>query len=133
MANVTYPTRDEILALETSYWEAMKRKDGKGTAALSGKSCLVTGAKGVMVIDKAKMGAMTEDGKWELRSFDLEDVQMVTPAPDVAIISYIARQSVVMDGKSMEMRAADSSTWVRGAQGWECHGHSETMLDAPET
>ncbi|MEO5615429.1 MAG: nuclear transport factor 2 family protein, partial [Cypionkella sp.] len=72
------------------------------------------------------------DGNWELRSFDLEDVQMITPAPDVAVLAYTARQTVVMDGKSMEMRAADSSTWVRGAQGWECHGHSETMLDAPE-
>lgn len=132
MANKTYPTHDDILALETSYWDAMKRKDGKETATLSGKTSLVTGAKGVMSIEKAKMGAMTEDRNHELRSYQLEDVQVLTPAPDVAIIAYTARLSVVADGKPMEMRAADSSTWVRGAQGWACYGHSETVLDATQ-
>ena len=36
-----------------------------------------------------------------------------------------------MNGKPAEMRAADSSTWVRGPKGWECHAHSETLLVAP--
>ncbi len=31
------PTKDEIIALEKDYWEAMKRKDGKRTAQISGK------------------------------------------------------------------------------------------------
>ena len=31
------PTRDELIALETSYWEAIKAKDGKRTAALSAR------------------------------------------------------------------------------------------------
>jgi hypothetical protein len=38
------PTRDELIALETSYWEAVKAKGGKATAALSGS--IVTGARG---------------------------------------------------------------------------------------
>ena len=53
---------------------------------------------------------------------------MVVPAPDVAIIAYTLRQNVTMGGKKQELRAADSSTWVRGAKGWECHAHSETFL-----
>ena len=28
----------------------------------------------------------------------------------------------------LDMRAADSSTWIRGPNGWECHAHSETVL-----
>jgi len=32
------PTKDEIIALEKDYWEAMKRKDGKRTSQLSAKS-----------------------------------------------------------------------------------------------
>lgn len=31
-------TKDDILELEQSYWDAMKAKDGKATAALSGKT-----------------------------------------------------------------------------------------------
>lgn len=33
-----------------------------------------------------------------------------------------------MDGSTKEFRAANSSTWVQGPQGWECHAHSETIL-----
>ena len=122
------PTKEEILALETSYWEAMKRKDGARAAQLSGKSALVTGANGVMTIAKEKMGQMTEEGKWTLESYNFDKVEVVAPAADVAIIAYTVTQNVTMDGKPQTMRAADSSTWIRGADGWECHAHSETFL-----
>ena len=124
----TTPTKDEVVALERDYWDAMKRKDGKRTAQLSGKSSLVTGAKGVMTIAKDKMGKMTEEGNWKLDSYKFADVEVVTPAPDVALIAYTVTQNVTMDGKKQTLRAADSSTWIRGANGWECHAHSETTL-----
>jgi len=122
------PTKDEIVALEKSYWDAMKKKDGRLTAELSGRTSLVTGAQGVMSIPKTKMGKMTEDGNWTLESYTFDEVQVATPTPDVAIIAYTVRQKVKMDGKSQDLRAADSSTWVRGPDGWECHAHSETLL-----
>lgn len=130
MTTATKPTitKDDIIALETSYWEAMKAKDGSRTAQLSGKTSLVTGAQGVMSIAKSKMGKMTEDGKWTLKSYAFDDVEVIMPTPDVAIIAYTVTQKVTMDGKSQDRRAADSSTWIRGADGWECHAHSETFL-----
>jgi hypothetical protein len=121
-------TKDEIIALEKEYWDAMKRKDGKRTSQLSGKTSLTTSARGVTAIPKAKMGEMTEEGKWTLDAYEFEGVEVVTPADDVAIIAYKVRQNVTMDGKAQELRAADISTWVRGADGWECHAHSETFL-----
>lgn len=129
MTTETKPTKDDIIALETSYWEAMKAKDGARTAELAGKVSLVTGAQGVMSIAKSKMGQMTEDGKWTLESYVFEDIEVSTPAPDVAIIAYTVKQKVTMDGKSQTLHAADSSTWIRGADGWECHAHSETFLN----
>jgi ketosteroid isomerase-like protein len=128
MADRSLATKDEIVALEKSYWDAIKAKDGRRTAKLSGDTALVTGARGVMSIPKAKMGKMTEEGNWTLDSYAFDEVEVSTPAPDVAIIAYTVRQKVTMDGNAQEMRAADSSTWVRGADGWECHAHSETFL-----
>jgi len=125
----TAPTKDEVIGLEKSYWDAMKQKDGAKTAELSGKTSLVTGAQGVMSIPKSKMGAMTEEGKWKLESYAFSDVEVSTPTPDVAIIAYKVKQKVTMDGKTQDMQAADSSTWVRGPDGWECHAHSETFLN----
>ena len=123
------PTKKEIVALETSYWEAMKLKDGARTSKLSGKISLVTGAQGVMSIAKKEMGKMTEEGKWTLESYAFDDIALTTPTPHVAIIVYTVKQMVTMDGKSQNLRAADSSTWIRGSDGWECHAHSETFLN----
>lgn len=128
MATHAAPTRDEIIGLEKSYWDAMKSKDGGRTAELSGKNAIVTGPKGVMSISKSKMSEMTQEGKWTLESYEFDDVEVATPTPDVAIIAYTVKQDVTMDGKAQPLRAADSSTWIRGPQGWECHAHSETML-----
>ena len=128
MSNSAKPTKEEVVNLEKSYWDAMKKKDGNRTAELSGKTSLVTGAQGVMNIPKSKMGKMTEDGKWTLESYSFDNVEVLTPAADVAIIAYTVRQQVTMDGRPQEMHAADSSTWIHGSNGWECHAHSETIL-----
>jgi ketosteroid isomerase-like protein len=122
------PTKDDIIALEKSYWEAIKAKDGRRTAALSGKSALVTGAQGVQRIEKEKMGKMTEEGNWSLESYAFDEVEVSTPSPDVAIIAYTVSQDVTMDGKAQTLRAADSSVWIRGTDGWACHAHSESFL-----
>lgn len=121
-------TKEEIVSLEKDYWNAMKHKDGMSASKLSGKVTLTTGARGVTSIPKAKMGKMTEDGKWTLESYEFDDVEVVIPSADVAIIAYTVKQSVTMDGKKQELRAADMSTWIRGTDGWECHAHSETIL-----
>ena len=122
------PTRADVIELETAYWDAMKRKDGTRTAELSAKTSLVTGPRGVTSIAKAKMGEMTEAGDWTLQSYTFDDVHVEVPTPDVAIIVYKVTQKVTMDGKPQELHAADSSTWIRGKDGWECHAHSETIL-----
>ena len=122
------PTKDEIVALEKDYWNAMKRKDGKRTSQLSGKLALTTSVRGVTSISKDKMAKMTEEGNWTLESYEFEDVQVVMPADHIAIIAYKVKQKVTMDGKNQELKAADMSTWVRGPDGWECHAHSDTFL-----
>lgn len=121
--------RDEIIALEKSYWDAMKAKDGKRAAQLSGNDALVIGASGVRKIPKDKMGTMTEEGDWKLHSYEFEGVEVAVPAPNVAIIAYTVRQKITMNGETADTHAAQSSTWVKRDNGWECFGHTETLLD----
>ncbi len=122
------PTKDDIIPLETSYWDAIKAKDGERTSQLSGKISLVISAHGVIRIAKNDMGKMTENGKWTLESFSFDDVEVTIPSPDVAMIAYTVIQKVTMNRKARILRAADSSPWIRGANGWGCHAHSETFL-----
>lgn len=121
-------TRQEIIALEKEFWDAIKSKDGKRTSELMGDVALTTGQRGVASIPKAKMAELTEEGKWTLDAYDFADIEVVTPAPTVAIIAYKVTQNVTMDGKKQVLHAADSSTWVRGGEGWRCHAHTETFL-----
>jgi hypothetical protein len=129
MTDKSNPTKAEVIDLEKSYWDAMKKKDGHHTAKLSADPSLVTGARGVLRIAKAKMGAMTEEGNWSLEKYAFEEVEVTVPRPDIAIIAYKVRQTCTMDGEQFEIHAADQSTWLRGPDGWECHAHSETVLD----
>jgi hypothetical protein len=122
------PTRQQVIALETDFWDAIKRKDGKRTSELMGNVALTTGARGVASIPKAKMAELTIEGKWTLDAYDFDTIEVVTPTPDVAIIAYVVNQKVTMDGKKQVLRAADSSTWVRSDDGWRCHAHTETFL-----
>jgi hypothetical protein len=127
------PTQDEIVALETAYWDAMKAKDGKRTAELSGDPSVVSGMAGVMTIPRDKMGRMTEEGDWTLESYAFSDVQFSAPTPDVAIIAYVVEQAVTHKGEPKTFRAADSSTWIREGDGWTCHAHTESIIsDAPK-
>ena len=123
------PTPAEVIALEKSYWDAMKAKDGDRAASLSGETSLVTGSQGVMSIARNKMGRMTEEGNWTLDSYSFDEVQVATPTPDIAIIAYRVEQKVTMNGEPRSFQAADSSTWIRSAKGWECHAHSEAILN----
>jgi hypothetical protein len=122
--------KDEILALETSYWDAIKHKNGTETAKLSGKNALVSSTQGVRNIPKDKMGAMTESGPLTLNAHELDEVSVVTPAKDVAIIAYKAKQTMTMEGEKRDMTTAHISTWIMGAEGWECHAHSQTPVES---
>lgn len=128
MAVQEHPTEDEIVALETSYWNALCRKDGVTTSRLSSDQALVTGKQGLMAVSKEAMKTMTEDGKWTLNSYHFDDVRFLSPAPDVAILAYTVTQNVTMNGRTETQRAANSSTWIRGSQGWQCCAHSESAL-----
>ena len=128
MPDTPHPTHEEILALETAFWDAMKAKDGTRAAALSAPTSLVTGERGVRSIPRPDMARMTEEGNWSLESYTLENPETCAPAPNVAIIAYTATQRVTMDGATTDRRTAATSTWVRGPNGWKCHAHSETPL-----
>ena len=77
MTDHAKPTKEEVVALETAYWDAMKAKDGDRAAKLSGETSLVTGAQGAMSIPRSKMGKMTEEGDWTLESYAFDDVEVV--------------------------------------------------------
>ncbi|MFO1141956.1 MAG: nuclear transport factor 2 family protein [Amaricoccus sp.] len=120
-----------ILDLEKRFWQSMVDKDAEAAKAMIADECLVTGPMGAMKIDPQKYAKMTEEGQWTLNSFELSDTEVIFPSDNVAVVAYKVRQKGEMEGKAMDMRCADSSTWVRDRETWKCALHTETVLEGP--
>lgn len=118
-----------IVNLETKFWQSMVDKDAKLAKTMIADECLITGPMGSMKIDPDKYEAMTEEGQWELESFRFSDVDVIFPSDDVAVIAYKVHQKGDMKGKVMDLKCADSTTWVREGKMWKCALHTETVLE----
>ena len=121
--------KQQIIDLETRFWQSMKDKDVATAQSLIADDCLITGPMGSMRVDPAKYAEMTRDGQWTLDSFEFKDVDVVFPNADTAVIAYKVHQTGSMKGKPMDLNAADSTVWARNGGEWKCALHTETMLE----
>jgi hypothetical protein len=74
---------------------------------------------------------MLQAGGWTLHEFTLSDVQVRVLGDDAAIIAYKVKELLTVDGKSVTIDAADSSTWVRREGQWVCALHTEALAGDP--
>jgi hypothetical protein len=121
--------KQQIIDLETRFWQSMKDKDVETAKSLIAKEGLVTGPMGTMTINPEKYAQMTRDGQWTLENFEMKKVEVVQPTPDSAIIAYEVHQTGDMKGRPMDLRCADSSVWVKEGSDWKCALHTETILE----
>jgi hypothetical protein len=122
---------DTLLSLEKKYWDAMVSKDIDTAVRLSDDPCIVTGAQGVTAITNEQYRKMMSDGKWELHSYEMSDVQARMISEDVAVIAYKVREELTVDDKPLTLLAHDSSTWVRRNGSWKCALHTEAVAGDP--
>ena len=122
---------DEILDLEHRFWQTMISRDVETATAMMGDSSIITGAQGVSQIDRESFARMLTGGAWTLLDYSFDEVKVISPAPDVAVIGYKVVEHVEFEGRPIELRAADASTWVRQDGKWVCVLHTESVLGDP--
>lgn len=128
----TKTVEQELLALEKQYWQAIKDKDVEAAMRLTDDPCFVTGAQGIGRIDKQALGNMMKTAPYTLRDFTVDDdAQVRLLRDDVAILAYSVHEELTVDGKSVTLDAADSSTWVRRDGRWVCALHTEAITGDP--
>lgn len=129
----TQTKEQELVETEQKFWDAMKNKDGEAAAELTDDGCIIVGAQGVSAIDRASMGKMTEGGKWELQQFTFNEKtrQLRFISDDVAIVGYSVSERIVVEGKTLQFDANDSSVWVRRNGEWRCALHTESLAGDP--
>lgn len=121
--------KQQIIDLETRFWQSMKDKDVSSAQAMIAEESLVTGPMGTMRVTPEKYAQLTREGDWTLNEFKMSDVDVVFPSDDVAVIAYKVHQTGVLKGKTMDMNCADSTTWVRDGSDWKVVLHTETILE----
>jgi uncharacterized protein DUF4440 len=122
----------QFLDLERQYWQALQDRDKETALRLSDDPCIVSGAQGVASLDRRSMAGMLEQGGWQLRHFEIDpDVKLRMLGEDVAVLAYKVREELTVDGRPVELEAADASTWVRRDGQWVCALHTESIAGDP--
>ena len=127
----TKAVEQELLDLEKQYWQAIKNKDVDVALRLTDEPCIVTGAQGIGRIDKKRLAEMMQAAPYTLHDFTVQDAQVRLLGNDVAILAYNVHEELTVDGKSVTLDAADSSTWVRRDGRWRCALHTEAIAGDP--
>lgn len=121
----------ELVGLETQFWQAMQKGDTAAALRLTADPCLVTGGQGVGRLDHATFARMMEGAGWVLENFAFSDVKVLRVTDEVAVIAYKVKEDLTVDGKPLSFEAADASTWVRKDGRWVCVLHTESVLGDP--
>ena len=122
---------NELLDLETQFWNSMKNKDIDAALRLTYEPCIVAGAQGVSSIDKQTFAKMMATGAWILHDFLIRDIKVQQLNEEVAVIGYKVHEELTVDGKPITLDAADASTWVRKNGHWLCALHTESLAGDP--
>jgi ketosteroid isomerase-like protein len=122
-------SKQQIIELETRFWQSMKDKDPEIAQSMIADDCLVTGPMGTMRVDPEKYARLTREGDWRLDDFEFKDVDVIFPADDVAVITYKVHQTGKQGQKPMDLMAADASVWARSGDSWKCALHTESILE----
>ena len=122
-----------LIDLEKKFWQSMVDQDTDVALSMLSEPALMVSGSGALKFDHTGYRKMAEEGSMVLTSFDLRDMEVVFPNDDTAVLAYRVSQEVAPRGSSKlasTQEMSDTSTWVRGADGWRCVIHTETPLDA---
>lgn len=120
--------KQEIIDLERRFWQSLKDKDVPTAQAMIADQSRSTGPSGITPMDPQKFGQLMREAPWTLDNFTFSDVDVIFPTDDVAVITYKVHQTGEMEGKPMDLNAADSTVWAREGDSWKCALHTETIL-----
>jgi len=119
----------ELLALERSYWDALKDRDARTVGRMTSEECTVAGASGASVVDPRSMAKLIESATYRINDFriDPQSVHVNHISDDVVAIAYGVVEDLEVDGKPVKLDAFDTSVWKRTENGWTCVLHTESI------
>lgn len=124
-------TREELVKLEQRFWQSLVEQDAEAALSMLEDPALLVTAHGVTRVNHATYQELLEKGNTVLKHYRLGPVDVAFPCDDVAVLTYMVRQTTEPRGKLLPTTQdmADTSMWVRRDGGWRCVMHTETEVD----
>ena len=123
--------KQQILALETQFWDAVQSRDSQTAANLSDDPCIVIGSHGVGEIGREVFSQMMKQDKWTIDGYSLKDVHVRQISEDVVAVAYTVEEDGKLEGRGMKLKAYDCSVWKKVGERWICVVHTETPHGDP--
>lgn len=126
------PSAATLIDLEHRFWQSMVDQDAETAVQMLSEPALMVSPHGAMKFDHAQYRQMAEKGTMVVESFELSDVDVVFPTDTTGILTYRVKQVLAQrdNGERLTQQMADTSTWVRRGDRWQCVMHTETPTDA---
>ena len=129
----TTALEQELIGLETRFWDAMRHRDTKTVAELTAEGSVVVGASGAMALDPSSLAQMLESAEWDILSYEMDPSTATVQrlSDDTALIAYRVHEDLRVDGEAVGLDAFDSSVWQRQDGHWACVLHTESIAGDP--
>ena len=123
----------ELIDLETCFWDAMQRRDTKMVAELTAGGSVVVGASGAMALGPGSLAQMLESAEWDILRYEMDPTTATVQrlSDDTALIAYRVHEDLRVDDEPVALDAFDLSVWQRRNGRWECVLHTESIAGDP--
>ena len=124
------PTKDALVTLEKSAYEAWKSKDAKFWDTFLSDKFVGYGSSGKL--DKASATKEYTGADCEIKSYALSDEQMKPLGNDAALITYKTTVDGTCGGQKVPANSWAASVYVRDGDKWKGAFHAEAPVVDPK-
>jgi hypothetical protein len=124
------PTKDALMTLEKSAYEAWKTKDAKFWDTFLTDNFVGFGAAGRL--DRAAAIKQYSGADCDVKSYALSDEQMTAVGADAAFITYKATYDGTCGGQKLPAQVWAAGVYVRSGDKWKGAFHAETPVVDPK-
>ena len=129
-ASADSSVREALIALEKQAWEAWKTRDGKFVEGFVLEEGINVGDSGVQ--RKAAVVKDISSSNCEVRSYSLENFDVVMLDANTAILTFKANQDATCGGKAVPAAVWASTVFVKRGGKWLIAFHQETPATASQ-
>ncbi len=123
-ASTNDSVKETLIALEKQAWEAWKNRDGKFFQSFLTEDGI--GVSGSGVDNKATVVKDISGSNCEVRSYSLDNFEVVMLDPKTAILTFKANQDATCRGQAVPTMVWASSVYVKRGAKWLNAFHQET-------